>query len=489
MALSKRPNPDRRRLGIVTNRVEFTPGPPRNITALVLDELNTLPIDSARARAQVMRYLKAMAPQTRMAVYHMSGRLRVLHDFTDDAESLRARVHKAALALPLQAETDFDRAIIEGEQLVQMFSGDPQMQAQMEELVRTQLEVEMLANAAARRRRLELTLAAMDALGNHLAGVPGRKSLVWISGGISMLSVTGSMGMGPRGSIESFEQQVRNAARRLAQQGIVLYIVDARGLDLPESMKASSPGAMPVRGRGRFERLQDTERISADTHSAMNLMAAVTGGRHLFNTNDLTAGFRKAASDLLGSYTLGFYASEEPDNKWHALKVRVLRPGVSLHHRQGYLAETQSAAAADWTTERMLTAIASPVGSSAVLLTAQGEPVPGAEPGTIRIDLSIEAGSLQFHKDGEFLQAATEIVFGDRTADGKASLHRESGSVRFNEKHWETVRERGISHRRQWKPASDVVSVRVLVRDTSTGRYGTLDIPMRRILASRPSPP
>ena len=111
--------------GVFTNRVEFTPGPPRNITALVLDELNTPPQYSMRVRAMVTRYLKALAPQTRVAVFHMGARLRVLHDFTDDADSLRARIEKSVLAMPLQAETDFERSVIEAEQFVDMFSGRP----------------------------------------------------------------------------------------------------------------------------------------------------------------------------------------------------------------------------------------------------------------------------------------------------------------------------------------------------------------------------
>jgi VWFA-related protein len=255
--------------------------------------------------ATATRYLKALAPRTRVAVFYLGTRVRVLHDFTDDAGSLRARIEKAVLAVPLLHETDFSRSVIEAEQFVDMFKGDPAMEQLAEEMKRTQLEQEMMANAAARRARLETTLASMESLGQHLAGIPGRKNLVWISGGISMLSVTGAMGMGAHGSIESFEDKVKRTSQRLAQQGIVLYIVDAKGLDSATMMTADSPGAVPMRGRGRFEPQQDAETISGDAQPAMDMLSSTTGGRYLRNSNDLMDGFKKAASDLEGSYTPG----------------------------------------------------------------------------------------------------------------------------------------------------------------------------------------
>src|SRR5258708_4307044 len=356
--------------GVFTNRADFTPGPPRNITALVLDELNTPTQFSMRVRAVMTRYLRALAPRTRVAVFHLGARLRILHDFTDDADSLRARIEKSVLAMPLQMETDFDRSIIEAEQFLDMFKGDPQMEALMAEMVRNQLEVEMIANAQARAARLERTLESLESLGQHLAGIPGRKNLVWISGGI-----------------ESFEDKVKRTSQRLAQQGIVLYIVDAKGLVVPTSMTAESPGAMPVRGRGRFEPQQDAERISDDTQPAMELLSSTTGGRYLHNTNDLMEGFTKAAADLEGSYTLGFYAADEPDSKWHNLKAGVSRAGVNLRHRKGYLAEAAAAAPTLLTNDLPMAATANPTAPSARQLTAPCAPTADPPPGTPHFNL------------------------------------------------------------------------------------------------------
>lgn len=467
--------------GVFTNRVEFTPGPPRNITALVLDELNTPAQFSMRVRAMVTRYLKALAPRTRVAVFHMSARLRILHDFTDDAGSLRARIEKSVVAMPLQTETDIDRSVIEAEQFVAMFKGDPQMEAIMAEMVRSHLEVEMMANAQARRARLERTLASMESLGQHLAGIPGRKNLVWISGGISMLSVTGAMGMGSRGSIESFEDQVKRTSQKLAQQGIVLYIVDAKGLELPPSMTAASPGAMPVRGRGRFEPQQDAESLSNDTRPAMELMSSTTGGRYLHNTNDLTEGLKRAASDLEGSYTLGFYVSEEPDSKWHNLKASVTRSGVNLRHRKGYLADAVAATPTLWTNEMAMAVIANPIGSSAVQLTANCAPAADGEPGMLQVNLRIETGSLRFHTEGQELQAQIQVIFAERAPNGDTRLTTDAAGVKIATGDWAAAQREGLGYARRFKPAPDAVSLRVVVRDMITGQYGTLDVPLKKL--------
>ena len=468
--------------GVFTNRAEFTPGPPRNIMALVLDELNTPTRFNMRVRAMTARYLKALPPQTRVAVFHMGARLRILHDFTDDADSLSARIQKAVLAMPLQTETDFERSVIEAEQFVDMFRGDPEMEAMMEEMVRNQLEVEGMANAQARRDRMERTLASMESLGQHLSGIPGRKNLVWISGGISMSSVTGAMGMGAHGSVESFEDKVKRTSQKLAQQGIVLYIVDAAGLDVPMSMTASSPGPTPVRGRGRFEAQQDAESFSNDTKPAMELMASTTGGRYLYNTNDLMEGFKKATSDLEGSYTLGFYVSEEPDSKWHNLKASVKRSGVNLRHRKGYLAEAPAATPALWTNDMAMAVIANPIGSSAVQLTAACAPAPGGEAGTLQLNLLIEAGSLRFHTEGQEHQAQIQVIFAERAPNGSTRLASDVPTVKIGGPQWEDAQREGLRYTRRFKPAADAVSVRIVVRDMATGQYGTLDVPLNKLV-------
>ena len=55
----------------------------------------------------------------------MGGELRVVHDFTDDAAALRARLANVTLGMPLETVTDFTQSVIEAEQLLTALGGMP----------------------------------------------------------------------------------------------------------------------------------------------------------------------------------------------------------------------------------------------------------------------------------------------------------------------------------------------------------------------------
>jgi hypothetical protein len=50
---------------------------------------------------------------------------------------------------------------------------------------------------------------------------------------------------------------------------------------------------------------------------------------------------------------------------------------------------------------------------------------------------------------------------------------------------WDAARQEGLRYSRRWRPAAGAVSVRILVRDTTAGRYGTLDVLLKKVPAAR----
>src|SRR5262249_18789984 len=69
-------------------------------------------------------------------------------------------------------------------------------------------------------------------------------------------------------------------------------------------------------------------------------LAENTDGLAIVNSNNLSRGFKRVVDDLSSYYLLGYYSTGKLDGKFHAISVRVKRPGVSVRARRGYLAAT-----------------------------------------------------------------------------------------------------------------------------------------------------
>jgi VWFA-related protein len=463
---------------VFSNRGEYLPGPPRNITALVLDTLNTDPADFARVRAEVRKYLATIPPQTRIGIFLLGARISVLHDFTDDSEALRKRLATATAELPTGGMLDVSHTVDNAVQYLQMMGFDDRNPppAELVQFLSRMIASDMEANAKVRANRAYLTLAGLDALSRHLAAVPGRKNIVWVGSGISSLTVTGT-GMGVGGNVNHLETDIRDISRRVAQRGATLYIVDARGLAANMYTTGGAEPLIASSTRGRtFGRQIENENISADTAPAMFAMAGITGGRVFRTTNDMASGLRQSSEDLLGSYSLAFYTAE-PDGKWHPLKLKSSRAGVELLYREGYAAEAPRAQPEVWTDQEWRTAISSPLGSGAIRINARTADAGAAG---LTLDVQIEPVGISFRKEGGAMRARVELCVAELGVDGKAAFRKEATELALDDAKWKSVQQSGIPYGRTWKPMPGAARVRVIVRDTATGEYGALDIPLAR---------
>lgn len=468
--------------GTFTNLPTFADQAPRHVAALVLDNINTTPLQGVTARRLLIRYLKTLAPQTTTAVYLMADKLHVLHDFTDDATALRARLEKMTLPNPTAWDMDPTQSIINAEAFLKLFPGSDR--EAMKGVAAFGLRTEALADAQIRKDQALRSLAQAEALGTHLAGISGRKSLVWIGGGLSMVSVTASLSQKTPELVESLEAEVRQVSRRLAQQGVVLYIVDAHRVEsVTSDMRPQSSQPLPQRGRGNFELLADTAAISNDSQGAMQTLATITGGRYFYPENP-TAGIDKVLGDMQGGYTLGFYVTEKADDKWHKLKVQVKRSGLNVRYREGYLADSRDGQQpAKWTEDTWKSALSNPLGSPAIPLTVACS---RRASGELALRLAADSRSLQFVPAGDAVKTALEVMIADRTAVAIARTSRWAVTRPVPAADLDTARQQPTRWDLTWTPAADATSLRVIVHDVNSGRYGSLDVALSKVPGGRP---
>ncbi len=150
---------------------DYVPGPVNGaVSILLLDTLNTSVKDQNFVSRQLLNYLKAAQPGTRVAIFGLGTKLTMLQGFTENAALLRAAAAKASVKnSPMLQDS-------RGSGSIQKTVAD-----QMEEMGMTQSAVNELRQFEARQQsfqlnvRMKYTLDAMNQLGRYLSNIPGRK--------------------------------------------------------------------------------------------------------------------------------------------------------------------------------------------------------------------------------------------------------------------------------------------------------------------------
>lgn len=429
--------------GVVTNRVTpltdgaETPTP----TVILLDTLNSLPADMAEVRRQLLLYLDRAPKNERFALYSLNKTLNRLHDFTADRDHLREIVNRWIASASLDMMTDS----LVADLVASLPGGDPITTGM------AQAAIKEMADAAILNRATS-TAFALELIAKHLAGLPGRKKLVWITGAFPAFTSEQRSRLGSK-QIEArnYSTFIDKATRALNLAQVAVYPIDSR--------RPCSPTCM-----------QDPMllRTGIDT---MNRVAGATGGRAVYVTNDIAGAIEDSVRDSEITYRLGFYpASSALDGKDHDIKVQVARDGrdgVEVRYRKAYLAADSKGPSATARLALLRSAMESPLDATEIGLTAQ---LQGRE-----ILLTIDIRALQLSGEqtalvtiGTFFQNRPKLPADVKdlrltfTDARLAEVLRDGYRIRLQ------VDERGVPGR-----------LRLAVQDRSTGITGSVTIDIR----------
>lgn len=186
---------------------------------------------------------------------------------------------------------------------------------------------------------LSFTIRALRDMVDQLAGLPGRKAVLYISDGLMLRSGEDlyhaiDQRFPQNGLIlEAFRYDLTRDFQQLttAANGnrVSFYTLDAEGLRTYQSFDAQNrtAGAGTFIDQTHFRNLQ----------SSLQLMAEETGGLAMINTNDFTHQLERMAEDLDSYYSLGFSPASTGSGRFHRIKVRVKgRKDLIVRSRQGF---------------------------------------------------------------------------------------------------------------------------------------------------------
>jgi VWFA-related protein len=328
--------------GTFTN---YTPVPPHGtLTILLLDALNTPTKDLPLLRTQLQQYVKSVAPGTPIAILGLANHLTILQGFTSDPETLKDAVeHKLIPRAATLLDHPMENAVNQG----------------MEQTATNLQEFEAEQKSLQMRLHPQYTLDAFNQLAHYLAGLPGRKNLIWFSGAFPLDLFPGPTRKNTAAGTELDSDELHETADLLTQAQVAVY---------PVAISAPTPGSTPPADR-----------------TAMDQLADSTGGRVFENTNGLFDTVSKIIAAGSDYYTLAYIPSNSKgQGERRDIRVNLAgapaSQGLKLSYRQGYYADdpNQPGKATD---------------PAPAVTTTPPPPAPAANPDTASIVAAMRRGS------------------------------------------------------------------------------------------------
>lgn len=495
---------------IYSNRPQFNlPSGP--LTILLIDGLNTPFVDQARARMELIRYAgEQQKPGQQTAVYALGNRLYKIQAFTSDPAVLQAAIAAFhPVSLPQHGSTLPPASVTSATEASGGGSTRPGALMSAAALQVSNLQTFANEGEPFLQTRIETTLAAMRAIARELAGRPGRKNLIWVSGGfpVSLVPETDEItyvntraadptGPPPLPNEQTFgaynqgirlqsAEGVRRTAALLADSQIAIYPVDARGLvGSTADASASGTGASGLLMLGNdFGQSVSSQGARLEASQAgMQDLAHETGGRTLINRNDIDNAVALASSDGGTYYALGYYPEKKKfDGAFHKLKVSLDRPGVQARYRRGYYAlDPTKTSPKDKEAELSAVLRNQAVQATQVLFDARVVPPPPAASMRVLVQFLVRTESITSEDAANGgRQLNLDFFAAAFTLDGKPAANvGQTVNTAVTAEQFAQIQQQGLLLPLEVPLPPGQYQLHLAVRDNRTGYFGTLTIPL-----------
>ncbi len=315
-----------------------------------VDNFNIRPFNRNRVFRRLREFLQEqLGPGDRTMLISYDRTLHVRHPFTTDAALI------ASATFELEKLTGF--ALHRDSERRDLLREIDEAESSQEVRWRIRQYAESAFND------LSFTLDALKGFVETLAGLPGRKAVLYVSDGLEMTSgedlyyalsyrFQESALIGETRDF-SAERKFKALAHAANTNRVTFYTIDAAGLRVyssgtAERASAGTPGLDSHVDGIHFRNLQ----------GSLQFLAEETGGLAIMNTNDIGDRLTRVASDFTNYYSLGYTSAHAGDGRYYDIDVKLKDPKrfgkkVEVRHRRGYRDKTTYDRMADGTTSSL----------------------------------------------------------------------------------------------------------------------------------------
>lgn len=268
---------------------------------------------------------------------------------------------------------------------------------------------------------LTFSIDSIKNLVSSLAGVPGRKAILYVSSGLPLVAgedvfhaIQDKWSSATSAIMESRNYDATRRYQELIAQAnanrISFYTVDAGGLRMSTSISAENATA-------------DASAFVDSIHwsnlqGSLQLMAERTGGKAIYNTNDPARGLEIVGTDFRTYYSLGYSPAHSGDGRYHKIDVKTRRKDLVVRHRDGYRDKSAEARMADG----VMSSLFFDVESNALgIVVDRGSTTPRDDGNfVVEIAVKIPIGRLTLVPEGDLQRARVRVFIA--AMDGKGGI-------------------------------------------------------------------
>jgi VWFA-related protein len=308
-------------------------------------------------------------------------------------------------------------------------------------------------------------LLALQSTMQALGKIEQKKSLIYFSNGISQTGTDN-------------QSALRAATAAAVKNNVSIYPVDVRGLQAfppgGEAQSASLHGQSAYNGAAVLNDLSG----NAASQETLSTLAADTGGKAFFDSNDFSGVFTQVQKDSSAYYVLGFTSTNPlKDGHYRRLKVVVNRADVKLEFRPGYYSgrDYQHLNRADREAQ-LEDELAAELPQTDVPLYAGTAYFRQDESHYLAVSLVVPGSQIPFvqekDKDNATIDIIGEVRLGDK---GRVPVGQLRDTVKLAVDSTQQVRRKNVQYNTGFVLAPGNYHLKFIVRENQTGRMGSFE--------------